>query len=65
MFTNYENLTAPKKVCKHKHIPNLAGGPNILTNIKGDFLGVQVKHELPFTLYFHIENFHLATNKAF
>ena len=53
MFTNYE--TPKYKSCP---LPPMMDpkGAKLVTNIKGKILGVQVEHNTPLQLYFHLEN---------
>jgi hypothetical protein len=55
MFTNYDNdvKSLPCEPCFH-HIP--LKDSRIITNIKGEMIGVQVNHASPLQLYFHLEN---------
>lgn len=64
MFTNYNNQSnkAQCRPCFH-HEPKK--GAKLITNIKGDVLGVQVEHLSPLQLYFHLENFNeISTTEA-
>jgi hypothetical protein len=55
MFTNYE--TSLNNQFWEPAIPMAAPkDPKIITNIKGDILGVQVDHSSPLQLYFHLED---------
>ena len=55
MFTSYETAS------QHIFYPQLRGpeaqkGAKLLTNIKGEPLGVQAEYDSPLQLYFHLEN---------
>ena len=55
MFTSYETNT--KSIpCPPMPVSELRKGPKMLTNIKGEVLGVQVDYASPLQLYFHLEN---------
>ena len=55
MFTSYE--TASENVCCNQVVkPSSESNPKLITNIKGEFLGVQVDQTAPLQLYFHLEN---------
>ena len=55
MFTSYETNTRniPCSPCYENKSGN---GNKLLTNIKGDILGIQIDYALPLQLYFHLEN---------
>jgi hypothetical protein len=55
MFTNYES-SSKKQLCGTHLRPTPQKEPKIITNIKGDILGVQVEHSNPLQLYFHLED---------
>jgi hypothetical protein len=55
MFTNYEN-DQKKQLCEAYLHPTTQKEPKIITNIKGDILGVQIEHSNPLRLYFHLED---------
>lgn len=55
MFINYEsNLMT--QVCRPNFQPEPQKCPKIITNIKGETIGVQVDQMSPLQLYFHLEN---------
>jgi hypothetical protein len=55
MFTSYETNT--KSIpCSPPSVSEPRKGIKMLTNIKGEVLGVQVEHASPLQLYFHLEN---------
>ena len=56
MFTNYDNMNNQlcEPLCNSEPQKDL----KIITNIKGEILGVQIKHGNPLKLYFHLENLH-------
>jgi hypothetical protein len=59
MFTSYDNINSIKsQPCTSQLIKDkkFRKGPKIITNIKGNTLGVQVEHASPLQLYFHLEN---------
>jgi hypothetical protein len=56
MFTNYES-GAVNQICEPDFQPEPQKGPKIVTNIKGEAIGVQIEHMSPLHLYFHLENF--------
>jgi hypothetical protein len=55
MFTNYENDTQ-SPICPPRCEGWPKKGTKLLTNIKGETLGVQVDINDPIQLYFHLEN---------
>jgi hypothetical protein len=55
MFTNYETDTRSTS-CRPHFVSKPKKGPKMITNIKGDVLGVQIDYALPLQLYFHLEN---------
>lgn len=55
MFTSYETDTRCTS-CRPHFVSEPKNGPKMITNIKGDVLGVQVDYALPLQLYFHLEN---------
>lgn len=55
MFTNYETDTRSTS-CRPHFVSEPKKGPKMITNIKGDVLGVQIDYALPLQLYFHLEN---------
>lgn len=55
MFTNYENGTQFKQSRPH-FCEASKKDSKIITNIKGDFIGVRVNKSNPLQLYFHLEN---------
>lgn len=55
MFTSYETDTSCTS-CRPHFVSEPKNGPKMITNIKGDVLGVQVDYALPLQLYFHLEN---------
>ena len=55
MFTSYETNTGSMS-CPPHHVREPKKGIKLLTNIKGDVLGVQIDYALPLQLYFHLEN---------
>ena len=55
MFTSYETNTRNTSCCPH-FVSEPKNGPKMITNIKGDVLGVQINYALPLQLYFHLEN---------
>lgn len=55
MFTNYETATRSTS-CRPHFIRKPKKGLKMITNIKGDVLGVQIDYALPLQLYFHLEN---------
>lgn len=60
MFNSY-NRSAEHRVCRPPQLQDQNVKPII--DIQGKFLGVQVRHALPFKLYFHLENFTSEENK--
>jgi hypothetical protein len=55
MFTSYETNT--KSIpCSPPPVSEPRKGIRMLTNIKGEVLGVQVEYASPLQLYFHLEN---------
>ncbi len=55
MFTSYETNT--KSIpCSPPPVSEPRKGTKMLTNIKGEVLGVQVDYASPLQLYFHLEN---------
>lgn len=55
MFTSYETNT--KSIpCSPPPVREPRKGIKMLTNIKGEVLGVQVEYASPLQLYFHLEN---------
>jgi hypothetical protein len=55
MFTSYETNT--KSIpCSPPPVSEPRKGIKMLTNIKGEVLGVQVEYASPLQLYFHLEN---------
>jgi hypothetical protein len=55
MFTSYETET--KNIpCPPYYVSEPPKGTKMLTNIKGEVLGVQVDYASPLHLYFHLEN---------
>lgn len=64
MFFNYDNktnLNVCTNHCSH-NLDTLAATPavKLVTNIKDELLGIQVKHSNPFSLYFHLNDFGTA-----
>ena len=60
MFYNYDNNVdlnkAPNSDCFMELRPlQSATNSSLLYNIKGEMYGVEVRHGMPFTLYFHLE----------
>lgn len=55
MFTNYDRGTQACH-CPPFRAPEPQKGTKLLTNIKGELLGVQVEQAFPLQLYFHLEN---------
>ena len=55
MFTSYETNTGSMP-CPPYSVREPKKGTKLLTNIKGDVLGVQIDYALPLQLYFHLEN---------
>ena len=55
MFTSYETNTRSMS-CPPYHVREPKKGTKLITNIKGDVLGVQIDYALPLQLYFHLEN---------
>lgn len=55
MFTSYETDTRCTS-CRPHFVSEPKKGPKMITNIKGDVLGVQIDYALPLQLYFHLEN---------
>lgn len=55
MFTSYETDTKCPS-CRPPFVSEPQNGPKIITNIKGDVLGVQIDYASPLQLYFHLEN---------
>jgi hypothetical protein len=55
MFTSYDNeaLGIP---CRPRQHCEPQRGAKLLTNIKGELLGVQIDYNIPMQLYFHLEN---------
>ena len=60
MFYKYDNKISPDSV-PHKHhpLPVATATPavSVVTNVKGDVVGVQIKQSNPFTLYFNLDDF--------
>jgi hypothetical protein len=55
MFASYETDT--RRTSCHPHfVSEPKNGPKMITNIKGDVLGVQIDYASPLQLYFHLEN---------
>ena len=55
MFISYE--TDMRCTPCHPHfVSEPKNSPKMITNIKGDVLGVQIDYALPLTLYFRLEN---------
>lgn len=61
MFYNYDNdidiILPPVELPNLKPIQS-STGISILYNLKGEMYGVEAKHGLPFTLYFHLDELH-------
>ena len=55
MFTSYETNIGSMP-CPPYSVREPEKGTRLLTNIKGDVLGVQIDYALPLQLYFHLEN---------
>ena len=55
MFTSYQTGTN-SFFCPPPLVSEPQKGAKVLTNIKGEVLGVQVDYNLPLQLYFHLEN---------
>ena len=55
MFTSYQTSTN-SFFCPPPFVNESQKGAKVLTNIKGEVLGVQVDYNLPLQLYFHLEN---------
>lgn len=55
MFISYETNTG-NMPCPPYPVREPEKGTKLLTNIKGDVLGVQIDYALPLQLYFHLEN---------
>jgi hypothetical protein len=55
MFASYETDTR-RTSCRPHFVRESKTGPKMITNIKGDALGVQIDYALPLQLYFHLEN---------
>lgn len=59
MFYNYDHNIDRELNCELEppKIPSLPQSTTtaLLYNIKGDALGIEVKHQMPFTIYFHLE----------
>jgi hypothetical protein len=55
MFTSYET-PVPNIAYPPFRGPEAQKGTKLLTNIKGEALGVQVEYSSPLQLYFHLEN---------
>lgn len=60
MFYKYNNRDLPDipSTCHH-HNKEIEAAPSIslVTNVKGEVIGIQVKKSNPFTLYFNLEDF--------
>ena len=55
MFISYE--TDAKNIpCHPQHIIESKKDNKLITNVKGETLGVQIDYALPLQLYFHLEN---------
>ena len=55
MFVSYE--TESKRIhCPPYFVSKSSKGPKMLTNLKGEMLGVQIEYASPLQLYFHLEN---------
>lgn len=61
MFFNYDNKTnvhiCPPVDCNCDRVLKSTDAISIVTNIRGEVLGVQVKHSNPFSLYFQLADF--------
>lgn len=55
MFASYETDTR-RTSCRPHFVSEPKNGPKMITNIKGDVLGVQIDYASPLQLYFHLEN---------
>ena len=55
MFISYETDTKCPS-CRPPFVSEPLNGPKMITNIKGDVLGVQIDYASPLQLYFHLEN---------
>lgn len=55
MFNSYETNTRNTH-CRPPFVIEPKNSPKMITNIKGDVLGVQIDYALPLQLYFHLEN---------
>lgn len=55
MFISYETNTK-NMFCPPCPVRETEKGTKLLTNVKGDILGVQIDYALPLQLYFHLEN---------
>lgn len=55
MFTNYDNNVKSLPCGPHFHREPQKDA-KIITNIKGEMIGVQVNHANPLQLYFHLED---------
>lgn len=55
MFTSYETSMSSIAYPLFRG-PEAQKGTKLLTNIKGEALGVQVEYDSPLQLYFHLEN---------
>ena len=55
MFASYETDTR-RTSCRPHFVSEPKNGPKMITNIKGDVLGVQIEYASPLQLYFHLEN---------
>jgi hypothetical protein len=62
MFINYDNPTRPICEVPQPHCHHSLEGVRPIIDIKGRILGVQTRHTLPFTLYFHLENLNSMEN---
>lgn len=62
MFYNYDNDVDLELINQESSLPiqPIQSAPNmsVLYNIKGEMYGIEVKHNMPFTLYFHLEELH-------
>lgn len=55
MFASYETDTR-RTSCRPHFVSEPKNGPKMITNIKGDVLGIQIDYASPLQLYFHLEN---------
>jgi hypothetical protein len=64
MFYNYDNnIDLDLSSCKPMKLPQLqplqsASSASLLCNVKGEIYGIEARHGMPITLYFHLDELH-------